>query len=57
MTGNRPYDNPTSQAERRATLQNDQRVHKNTFFSQTHPDSRHPISRRATYVAQLFGDL
>jgi hypothetical protein len=30
--------NESSQAERRATLQNDRRVHKNTYFSHTHPD-------------------
>jgi hypothetical protein len=35
----RPFINQTSQADRQATLENDQRVHKNTYLSHTHNEA------------------
>jgi hypothetical protein len=41
MTGNRPYDNPASQDERRQVLRDTllgRRAHKNTYFAHAHSD-------------------
>jgi hypothetical protein len=38
MTGNRPYHSDASPAERRAVVENERRVHKNSYFSHAHPD-------------------